>query len=102
MTILEAILEELSPFPIRTKLVEKKCIDVGVDGSAKYTAPDRLDIVPVVIELLIQYLSLSSVSEGGVSLGFTAEDIKTRIIALKKEIGEDSEGLEPTVKMLFL
>lgn len=102
MTILEAILEELNPFPIRVKLIEKKCIDADIDCSMEYSALQRSTIIPIIIKVLIQYLSLGSVSEGGVSLGFTSEDIRKRIIALKKEIGEDSEGLEPTVEMLFL
>lgn len=102
MTILEAILEELNPFPIRRKLIEKKCIDANLNKNDDYSTELRKEIIPIMIEVLTQYLSLSSVNEGGVSLGFTAEDVKTRIASLKKEIGEDSEGLEATVKMLYL
>lgn len=98
MTIIEAILEDLRPYPVRTKLIEKKCTDSNLDGSDEYTSAHRASTIPILIEVLTQFLVLGSVSEGGVSLNFT--DVKERIRLLKIEIGQSTEGLEPTVKIL--
>lgn len=103
MTILEAIIEELKPYPIRTNLVEKKCLDFDLAKDEDYTKTDRKKTVGAVISILEQYLTLGSITEGGVSLSFSdKEALKLRIRFLRKEIGEDSEGLEPTVKQLFV
>ena len=102
MTITQAILEELKPYPIRGRLIAKKCIDQGLDPASEYKSSDKKIVTKVVISVLTQYLSLGSINEGGVSISFNAEELKAKIAMLKKEIGEDSEGFEPTVKMIFL
>lgn len=102
MTVSQAILEELKPYPVRERLVDKKCIDQGIASFDEYSKSNQKAVTKVVISVLTQYLSLGSINEGGVSISFNVEELKAKIALLKKEIGEDSEGFEPTVKMIFL
>lgn len=98
MKVLDAILEELKPYPIRESLIRKKCIDFDLDENLDYNKSLRKQTLQVVVSVLTQYLSLGSVSEGGVSLSIA--DTKLRIRQINDELGLDSIGLNPTVERL--
>lgn len=98
MKVLDAILEELKPYPIRESLIVKKCIDFNVDAGEDYNATHREDALRIVVSVLTQYLSLGSISEGGVSISIA--DTKLRIRQINDELGIDEVGLNPTVEWL--
>lgn len=98
MKVLDAILEELKPYPIREALIKKKCIDYDLDEGADYTKSLRNQTLMVVVSVLTQYLSLGSISEGGVSISIA--DTKLRIRQINDELGIDEVGLNPTVEWL--
>jgi len=100
MTNLEAVLEDLRPYPIRTKLVERKCEKYKIAASDEVS--DETVIARIVIEILTQMLSLNNVAEGGISISFNKEGVENYIRALCFEIGLDSSEFvkEDTVSYL--
>lgn len=87
MTNLEAIREDLSPYPIRTSQIERQCIKQGISPH-----DDELDeraISMCVLEILSQMIALGGVSEGGVSFSFDSNKVKERIRALCSKNGLD-------------
>lgn len=88
MTNLEAIKEDLKPFPVEDSLIERKCIKHLLTASAVVT--DESTITLIVIEILSQMVSLSSVGEGGVSKSFDKGEVEAQIDRLCLELGLDS------------
>jgi hypothetical protein len=88
MTNLEAILEDLQPYPVRRKLVERKCEKYKIGAGDEVS--DETIIRRIVVEILVQMLSLNNVSEGGVSISFNKEKVENYIKSLCREIGLDS------------
>ena len=88
MTNLEAILEDLRPYPIQKTLIERKCekYKIGANDSVS----DETAITKIVIEILTQMLSLNNVGQGGLSISFNKEGVENYIRALCNEIGVDS------------
>jgi hypothetical protein len=85
MTNLEAIREDLSPYPIRTSQIERQCIKQGISPH-----DDKLDeqaISMCVLEILSQMIALGGVSEGGVSFSFNVEGAKDRVRSICKRNG---------------
>lgn len=88
MTNVEAIREDLRPYPIRTSQIERQCAKHGLIPDA--TTSDEKSLSICVVEILAQMLVLKSVSEGGVSLSFADEkDIRSLIRRKCKEAGLD-------------
>jgi len=90
MTNLEAILEDLRPYPIRKKLIERKCEKYGI--GADVAISDEVTVTRIVIEILVQMLVLNNVAEGGISISFDRKGVEERIKALCGEIGLDSSN----------
>ena len=100
MTLKEAILEDLKPYPVREKLVEKKCIDYALNPNKEYDVSDSLDSKRVQLDVLKQYMMLSSSTQGGSRIVFRG--LRYRIKMLSTELGLSVEGMVPTVKYLNL
>lgn len=85
MTYLEAIREDLTPYPVSKSKIERQCIKQGVSPN-----DDNLDektISMCVLEILSQMIALGSVSEGGVSFSFNIEGAKDRVRSICKRHG---------------
>ena len=102
MTILEAIREELRPYPVSQSVIEKKCLDLEVEPSESYTFSEGLKVKEAVLLILTQMVTLNNVAEGGVSLSFSESGVKARIRRLCGELGVDSTDYidEPRVTYL--
>jgi hypothetical protein len=100
MTNFEAILEDLRPHPIRKKLIERKCEKYGI--GADDDVSDEKTVIRIVIEILVQMLSLNNVAEGGILISFDKKGVENYIKALCDEIGLDSSEFikEDTVTYL--
>lgn len=100
MTNSKAIIEDLRPYPVRRSLVERKCVRYGLDPSANIS--DEKLIAKIVIEILVQMISMSNVSEGGVSFSFDKESVQLYISNLCRQHGFDSQEFiqEPAVEYL--
>lgn len=100
MTNTEAIIEDLRPYPIRRSLVERKCSKHRLDP--KEESSDEKTIAKIVIEILVQMITLNNVAEGGVSLSFNKEGVEDYIKLLCGQHGFDSSEYvkDPTVTYL--
>ena len=87
MTNLEAISADLYPFDVPESLIEKKCIEEGLDVQADYSAYDKLPVAKATIAILRNLIVLKSESNGGISQSY--DDVKERIFDLAKENGLD-------------
>ncbi len=85
MTYLEAIREDLTPYPVSSSKIERQCIKQGVSPSDDIL--DEKTISMCVLEILSQMIALGSVSEGGVSLSFNVEGAKDRVRSICKRNG---------------
>ena len=88
MTNLEAIQEDLRPYPIRKKLIERKCEKYQIGANDEVS--DEKTVIRIVIEILVQMLSLNNVAEGGISISFNKDGVEDYIRSLCGEIGLDS------------
>ena len=100
MTNLEAILEDLRPYPIRKKLVERRCDEYNIGANANVS--DEAAVTRIVIDILTQMRSLNNVAEGGISISFDEDGVKDYIRSLCRKIGLDSSEFvkEDTVTYL--
>lgn len=97
MTYLEAITEDLQPYPIRKSLVVRQCYKQGLIASE--TVTDEKAVSLCVVEILSQMVILNNVSEGGVAVSFNKEAVNQFIKRKCYEIGIDSVQYveQPTV-----
>jgi hypothetical protein len=102
MTILEAIREELRPYPVSKTLIEKKCVDLGVPASESYTFHYSDKVNEVVLNLLTQMVSLNNIGEGGVSISFNAESVNARIRKLCSDLGLNSTDYIDAPRVTYL
>ena len=100
MTYLEAIKEELQPYPIRTSLISWKCEKFGINTSDDAT--DFKVIALVCIDLLFQMKTLNNVAEAGVTLSFDTKNVDDAILRYSAEAGIDGSMYvsKPTVRYL--
>ncbi|MFV0536834.1 MAG: DUF6706 family protein [Dysgonomonas sp.] len=100
MTNIEAIIEDLRPYPIRRSLVERKCQKYGLESEGDIK--DEKTAAKIVIEILVQMITLNNVSEGGVSISFNKDGVNKYIKSLCLQFGFDSSEYvdEPTVTYL--
>lgn len=82
MTNKEAVIAECKPFTVDDAMVEKSLIDNGVDGTTTYASANRPDVAAVAYDVLKGMASLSSVSEGGFSMSFKAEQLKEKLVTI--------------------
>lgn len=92
MTNLEAISADLYPFDVPESLIEKKCIEEGLDVQADYSAYDKLPVAKATIAILRNLIVLKSESNGGISQSY--DDVKERIFDIAKENGLDDIAAE--------
>lgn len=100
MTYLEAIREELQPYPVRNSLIARKCEKFGVWENNDET--DEKVIAQCVIDILYQMKTTNAVGEGGVNISFDTDKVDEQIKKLCNENGLDSSMYvnEPTVRYL--
>lgn len=87
MTIQEAISANLYPYDVETNLVEKACIDCGLNGSAEYEIVLQVNVAKATISILQNLIVLSSESDSGFSLSYNTDNLKERIFAIAKQNG---------------
>jgi len=85
MTYLEAIREDLYPYPVRSSQIERQCLKQGV--SPNDDSIDEKIVSMCVLEILSQMIALGGVSEGGVSSSFKEEPARRRIYTLCSRLG---------------
>lgn len=102
MTTLEAIREELRPYPVRGLLIEKKCLENGLNPLDDYSNTGEEGVQRVTLSILSQMVALNNVAEGGVTISFNKEEVTARINRLCNALGLDSNDYisKPTVKYL--
>lgn len=100
MTLKEAVLESLRPYPIRETLVDKMCIDFGLDPETEYLESLKESAMRIEVMALKQYASLSSVAQSGSRTVY--RNIRYRIAQLLRELGENPTGYSATVKIIDL
>ena len=102
MTNTEAIIEDLRPYPVRRKLVERKCAKYKLEPGGDSALSDEKTMAIIVIEILVQMVTLNNVSEGGVSTSFDKDRVYSYIKMLCGQHGLDSSEYvdEPTVTYL--
>lgn len=100
MTNADAIIEDLRPYPVRKSLIERKCIKHQLEPIEEIS--DEKKIALIVIEVLVQMLTLNNVAEGGVSLSFDKDGVEEYIKLLCGQHGFDSSEYVkvPTVTYL--
>jgi len=87
MTYLEAIREDLYPYPVRSSQIERQCLKQGV--SPNDDSIDEKIVSMCVLEILSQMIALGGVSEGGVSFSFESDKAKDRVRSICKRYGLD-------------
>jgi len=100
MNYLEAIREDLHPFPVRTSLIERQCVKQGVSPIDENI--DEKIVSMCVLEILSQMIALGGVSEGGVSFSFDTEKVKERIKSICRKNGFDYSLYIPEPKVIRL
>lgn len=65
MTNFDAISSDLYPYDVPEFLIEKKCIEEGVDVQADYSADNKLPVAKATIAILRNLIVLKSESNGG-------------------------------------
>lgn len=100
MNYLQAIREDLQPFPVSSNMITRKCEKHGLTVTDEVTNEDTVLLIEV--ELLSQIISLGSVSEGGVSKSFDKDTATLLIRRLCNEAGLDASNYinESTVTFL--
>lgn len=91
MTICE-LLSGLSPFPVSGAFIDAICCEVGTDKAVDTSDVDDITLNRLKARLYLGLATQPNISEGGVSISFTAED-KRAFMALAKRYahlaGED-------------
>lgn len=87
MTIQEAISANLYPYDVEPNLVEKACIDCGLNGNAEYEIILQVNVAKATISILQNLIVLSSESDSGFSLSYNTDNLKERIFAIAKQSG---------------
>lgn len=102
MTILQAIKEDLQPFPVSSGMITRKCLKRELNATSNVTSGDEQTILLIEIELLSQIITMSSVSEGGVSKSFDKEAATMLLKRLCDEAGVDAGSYVKESKVTFL
>lgn len=102
MTYLEAIKADLFAYPIPEYVIIRNCQKQGICYSSMNYGDDEDKIDLIVLNVLVQMVKLSSISEGGVSKSFDLKGAEKQIKVLCNKLGLDSSMYveEPTVKYL--
>jgi hypothetical protein len=90
VTNLDAIIEDLQPFPVRKTLVERQCEKHGLSPVQSVT--DEKKVAICVVEILTQMITLNNVAESGVSISFDKESVKSIIRRKCSENGLDASN----------
>jgi len=90
MTYIEAIQEDLQPYPVGESLIRRKCVKHGLNSIDALADENTVNLI--VIEILSQMIMMNNVGEGGVSLSFNKDGVESNIIRLCKEVGQDSSN----------
>lgn len=85
----EAVSASLYPYDVPPALIEKACIDKGVDLRSDYTPDDKISVAKATIAILRDLIVLASESNGGYSLSYDTDKLKERIFDIAKENGLD-------------
>jgi hypothetical protein len=100
MTYLQAIREDLQPFPVSSNMITRKCQKHGIVPSDDVL--DEANVLLIEIELLSQIISLQSVSEGGVGKTFDKEGAVMLLKRLCNEAGLEASSYVKEATITFL
>lgn len=87
MTNHEAVAASLYPFSVDESLIEKACIDTGINVEGEYSVEDKASVARTTIAILRDLVVLSSESNGGYALSYDTEKLKERIFSLAMDNG---------------
>lgn len=99
MTNKEAIQAILGQVNIPVNSLELALTDAGLDPDATYDKSNATVIGSVTCDMLVGILAAPSVSEGGYSIKYDLEGIKTLLQYLAKKYGRDDilDSFTPTI-----
>lgn len=100
MTYLQAIREDLQPFPVSSNMITRKCQKHGI--TPLNDVADEATVLLIEIELLSQMISLSSVSEGGVNKSFDKEGAVMLLKRFCSEAGLEASSYVKEATVTFL
>lgn len=92
MTIEQAIREDLRGFDVRSSLIVRNCLKIGLNADDNLNFNDtktEKKIAIVVVTILSQFTTMTAISEAGLSKSFDPEQVKDRIRILCKKNGLD-------------
>lgn len=88
MTNYDAIASSLYPYDVDDILIEKYCIDAGINKDNEYNASQKECIAKITVDILREILyNLSSESNAGYSLSYDTNKLKERIYNIAKLYG---------------
>lgn len=104
MTNYDAISAMLYPYDVDRNLIEKQCIDFGVNSEDYYSAEGKSAIARIAVAVLSNLLVLNSESDSGFSLSYSTDGLKKRIKAIAKDNGmtDIAEEFNDAPKIEFL
>lgn len=100
MNYLEAIKEDLRPFEVSSRLITRKCEKNGVTATEEVA--DEAKVTLMEIEILSQMITMTSVSEGGVSKSFDKEAAILLLRRLCVDAGVDESLYVKTSSVKYL
>lgn len=87
MTNYEAISAKLYPYSVDDNLIEVSCIDNGLERDDVYSPKQKTEVAMTVISILRNLIALSGENNGGYSLSYDVNGLKTRICQIAKDSG---------------
>ncbi len=87
MTITEAVKAGLGTLEVSDNLITKTELDLGVTGSATYTADDSKDVDLIIINIYEYVLASPEYREGSFAYKINTGSIRSALNILKKKHG---------------
>lgn len=85
MTIKEVIRQLVKPYELEDATISAICFMNDLDD--KEEVEDKVKVVRVAIELMLQQYPLTGVNEGGVNLSYDKEAVKEKVFYLCSKYG---------------
>ena len=104
MTNFEAISARLYPYNVDDNLIAIACLDATLGIDDEYTAANKAIVARAAIDVLKQLIVLSSESNGGYSLGYSTDELRSRIhyIAQDNDLTDIADEFNDTPTIEFL
>ncbi len=100
MTILEAVISEITPYTVEVLVVQKAILDHSLVETDTYTATNvqKTEVAKCAVTVLKKMISMTSESEGGFTVQYDVNALQKRISDITSEYGLSSSFLAgPTV-----